>query len=61
MATVTISRLSPFAIVSTGVAVPDTIVTEPPKTGDTANPLTFVMLGLAVLCSGYLAMKKHKA
>lgn len=33
VATVTVSRLSPFAIVSTGVAVPDTIVTDPPKTG----------------------------
>jgi len=41
--------------------VPDTIVTDPPKTGDTANPLAFVMLGLAALCSGYLAMKKRKA
>ncbi len=61
VATVTVSKLSPFVILSTGVAVPDTIVTDPPKTGDTANPIGFVMLGLAALCSGYLEMKKRKA
>lgn len=60
-ATVTVSSLSPFAVLSTGVTVPDDVVTDPPKTGDAAMPLGFVMLGLAALCTLCLALKRSKA
>ncbi len=61
MATITVDSLSPFAILSTGVTVPDTVVTDPPKTGDGVKPVGFVMLGLAALCARYLVRKKRKA
>ena len=57
-ATVTVSSLSPFAVLSTGVTVPDDVVTDPPKTGDAAMPLGFVMMGLAVLCALCLVMRR---
>ncbi len=50
-ATVTVSSLSPFVVLNTGMIVPDITVTDPPKTGDTAMPLGFVMLGLTALCA----------
>ena len=61
MATITVNTLSPFVVLSNGVMVPNTVVTDPPKTGDAAKPIGFVMLGLAVLCAGYLIMKRRKA
>ncbi|HWR19903.1 MAG TPA: leucine-rich repeat domain-containing protein [Clostridia bacterium] len=57
-ATFTVTSLSPFAV-TTGLQ--DSMVSNPPNTGDAANPTGFVMLGLAALCSGYLVMKRRKA
>ncbi len=59
-ATFTVTGLSPFAV-TTGLLVPDSVVTDPPKTGDAAEPVGFVMLCLATLCAGYLVMKRRKA
>lgn len=60
IATFTTSSLSPFAV-TTGLLVPDSEVTNPPKTGDAATPLGFIILGFVALCAGYLAIKRRKA
>ncbi len=58
--TFTTSSLSPFAV-TTGLLVPDSEVTNPPKTGDAATPLGFIILGFVALCAGYLGIKRRKA
>ena len=60
MATFTVTELSPFAV-TTGLLVPDSEVINPPKTGDAATPWGFVLIGLAAVCMGYLAMKRRRA
>ncbi len=59
-ATITVSSLSPFAVLSTGVTVPDAVVTDPPKTGDAAAPWGFMMLGLAAVCAVAAAKKRRR-
>ncbi len=59
VATFTVTALSPFAV-TTGLLVPDSVVTDPPKTGDTATPWGFTLIGLAAACAGYMAMKRRR-
>jgi LPXTG-motif cell wall-anchored protein len=41
--------------------VPNSEVTEPPKTGDAASSTGFILLGLSALCVCYLTMRRRKA
>lgn len=59
-ATITVNSLSPFAVLRTGVTVPDTVVTDPPKTGDAAKPIGFMMLGLAAACAVVASSKRRR-
>ena len=60
VATFTASSLSPFAV-TTGLLIPDTAVTNPPKTGDEALPFGLIISGLTALCAGRLIMRRRKA
>lgn len=59
-ATITVSSLSPFAVLITGVTVPDAVVTDPPKTGGAANPIGFMMLGFAAACAVVASNKRRR-
>ena len=58
-ATITVTSLSPFAVMR-GQFVPDD-TTDIPQTGDAATPLGFIMLTLAALCAGSLILKRRRA
>ena len=59
MATVTVTSLSPFAVLSSGIAAPAYVVADPPKTGDAGNAagLALALSALALAA----ALRKRKA
>ncbi|MEA4971424.1 MAG: LPXTG cell wall anchor domain-containing protein, partial [Candidatus Pelethousia sp.] len=59
VATFAVTVLSPFAV-TTGLLVPDSVVIDPPKTGDAATPCGFALIGLAAACAGYTVMKRRR-
>ncbi len=56
-ASFTVSSLSPFAV-TTGLLVPSSSVTDPPKTGGPALLIGFLMVGIAAICMGFLTIKR---
>jgi len=59
-ATFTVTTLSPFAV-TRSVLIPETTVTNPPKTGDAAGMWGFAVAGLAIICAGFVVIKRRKA
>ncbi len=49
----------PSFVILEGLYMPDSEVSDPPKTGDERASFGFVMIGFAALCAGY--MKRRKA
>ena len=56
----TVTSFSPFAVFQPGIAMPDIVITNPPKTGDEKTSAGFAMLALAALCAAVAAMKRRK-
>ncbi len=56
----TVTSLSSFAIFQSGITVPDTVIANPPKTGDERTSAGFAVLALAALCGAVAAMKRRK-
>ena len=60
VATVTVNSLSPFLALNAGITVPSYEVSDPPKTGDAAAPIGFILLALAAACMAVAAFRRRK-
>ena len=60
VASIRVSSLSPFLVLNTGVTVPTSEVTDPPKTGGSSTPIGLAMLGLAAVCTAAATLGRRK-
>ncbi len=58
-AAVTVNSLSPFAVLSSGIAAPANVVVNPPKTGDAGNAAGLALALAALMLAA--ALRKRKA
>ena len=58
MATITVDSLSPFLVLATGVTTPESVVLDPPKTGEAGSVKGLVMVLVAL--TGVMIPKRRK-